>query len=92
MTKSELIKKLSTKYPSLKEKEIEDLVALILNEISEALANGDRVELRGFGAFSIRKRKPRTARNPRTGEQVQVGERNSIYYRPGKELKDLVNS
>lgn len=84
MTKSELIKKLVAKHPSLKESEIESLVSLILGEITQTLANGDRVELRGFGAFSVRSRAPRKARNPRTGETVQVGERKSIYYRPGK--------
>ena len=92
MTKSELIKKLAEKHPDLKEREIEDLVTLILGEISQTLANGDRVELRGFGAFSIRTRAPRKARNPRTGESVMVGERKSIYYRPGKELKEMLNN
>lgn len=92
MTKSELIKKLSAKHPNLKEEEIENLVAIILNEISQTLANEDRVELRGFGAFSIRKREARKARNPRTGETVEVGERKSIYFRPGKELKEKLNS
>ena len=92
MTKSELIKKLVEKHPSLKEHEIEDLVNLILGEISQTLAGGDRVELRGFGAFSVRVRAPRKARNPRTGETVEVGERKSIYYRPGKELKEQINA
>ncbi|PIR33404.1 MAG: integration host factor subunit beta [Alphaproteobacteria bacterium CG11_big_fil_rev_8_21_14_0_20_44_7] len=92
MTKSELIKNLSVKFPSLREKEIEDIVNLILKEISDTLVAGDRVELRGFGAFSIRKREARVARNPRTGEKVKVAARKSIYYRPGKELKETLNS
>ena len=92
MTKSELIKKLTAKFPNLKEREIEAVLNLILKEISASLISGDRVELRGFGAFSIRKREPRTARNPRTGAKVQVAARKAIYYRAGKELKELINS
>ena len=92
MTKSELIKKLAAKHSNLTEQEIESLVSLILSEISNTLISGDRVELRGFGAFSIRTREARKARNPRTGETVEVGERKSIYYRPGKELKEQINS
>ncbi len=92
MTKSELIKKLTGKFPDLKEREIENILNLILKEISASLINGDRVELRGFGAFSIRIREPRLARNPRTGEKVKVAARKAIYYRAGKELKELVNS
>ena len=72
MTKSELIKRLLAKFPDLKEREVESALNLILKEISDALVNGDRVELRGFGAFSIRTRDARTARNPRTGAKVQV--------------------
>lgn len=91
MTKSELIKRLSSKYTRLKESELEALVNLVLKEISDALIKNERVELRGFGAFSIRERAPRLARNPRTGEKVSVGSRKSIYYRAGKELKDYIN-
>ena len=91
MTKSELIKKLATRFSNLKEREIEQLVNIILKQISTALVSGDRVELRGFGAFSIRTREPRVARNPRTGEKVKVAARKAIYYRAGKELKDYVN-
>ncbi len=92
MTKSELIKKLVAKFPDLKERDIENILNLILKEISASLIAGDRVELRGFGAFSIRTRLPRLARNPRTGEKVKVAARKAIYYRAGKELKELVNS
>ena len=92
MTKSELIKRLSSKYTRLKEAELEALVNLVLGEISDALVKNERVELRGFGAFSIRERAPRQARNPRTGAKVTVGARKSVYYRAGKELKDFVNA
>lgn len=91
MTKSELVKNLTKKFPHLKEKEVESLLAIILQEISSSLAKGDRVELRGFGAFSLRKRAARTARNPRTGEKVKVEDRNSIYYRAGKGLREYIN-
>lgn len=91
MTKSELVKNLCKQFPNMKEKEIEAVIGIILSEISTSLSNGDRVELRGFGAFSLRKREARTARNPRTGEQVRVGERKSIYYRAGKALREYIN-
>ena len=91
MTKSELIKKLSARFPNLKEREVEQVLNTVIKEITTALTNGDRIELRGFGAFSIRTREPRLARNPRTGEKVKVASRKAIYYRAGKELKDYVN-
>jgi integration host factor subunit beta len=91
MTKSELVKNLCVKFPHLKEKEVEALIALIFQEISVSLSMGDRVELRGFGAFSLRNRSARLARNPRTGEQVKVDDRNSIYYRAGKALREYLN-
>jgi integration host factor subunit beta len=91
MTKSELIQRLNQKYPHLYQRDIEVLVNTILGEISEALAREDRVELRGFGAFSIRKRDPRAARNPKNGEVVNIGERSAIYFRAGKELRDRIN-
>lgn len=91
MTKSELIQRLNQKYPHLYQRDIEVLVNTILNEISDALAREDRVELRGFGAFSIRKREPRAARNPKNGEVVNIGERRAIYFRTGKELRERIN-
>jgi integration host factor subunit beta len=91
MTKSELIQRLNQKYPHLYQRDIEVLVNTILGEISEALAREDRVELRGFGAFSIRKRDPRAARNPKNGEVVNIGERSAIYFRAGKELRERIN-
>lgn len=91
MTKSELIQRLSAKYPHLYQRDIEVLVGTILNEISAALAEGNRVELRGFGAFSVREREPRTARNPKNGEVVSIGTRHAIYFRTGKELRERIN-
>lgn len=91
MTKSELIQRLNQKYPHLYQRDIEVLVNTILGEISQALSRDDRVELRGFGAFSIRKREPRAARNPKNGEVVNIGERSAIYFRAGKELRERIN-
>ena len=91
MTKSELIQRLSQKYPHLYQRDIEVLVNTILGEITNALAEGNRVELRGFGAFSIRKREPRVARNPKNGELVKIGTRHAIYFRTGKELRERIH-
>lgn len=96
MTKSELIKRLKARYDAhghegLYLKDISQALDIVLDEISETLARGDRVELRGFGSFSIRKRAPRKARNPKTGESVFLGERKAIYYRAGKELRERLN-
>jgi integration host factor subunit beta len=91
MTKSELIQRLSKKYPQLYLRDIEKLVNTVFNEISTALSQGRRVELRGFGAFSVRERDARTARNPRTGEQVKVEKRYSPYFRMGKDLRERLN-
>ena len=77
MTRSELIAKLAAKNPALYHRDIERLVSTILDEIGGALERGDRVELRGFGAFSVRHRKSRVGRNPRTGTSVQVSEKRS---------------
>jgi len=91
MTKSQLIAKLSKDFPHLYQRDVETLVNTVLDEISQGMVNGDRVELRGFGAFSIRKRDPRTARNPKNGASVKVSERFSIYFRAGKELRERIN-
>lgn len=91
MTKSELVKKLLEKYDNLYLKDVRRLVDIIFDEISSALEKDDRVELRGFGAFSIRKRKPRVARNPKTNEKVQLGERAVVYFRAGKGLRERIN-
>jgi integration host factor subunit beta len=92
MTKSELITRLSRRFPNLLQRDIENLVNIFLDEITSALQSGGRVELRGFGAFSVRKRDPRKARNPKNGAEVRIGERFSIYFRTGKELRDRVKN
>jgi integration host factor subunit beta len=91
MTKSELIKRLKEKYETLYLKDVNLVVDVVLDCVSDALANGDRVELRGFGSFSSRERAPRTARNPKTGESVKLGARKAVYFRAGKELRDRMN-
>lgn len=92
MIKSELIQKLADANPHLYQRDIERIVNKIFDEITDALSRGDRVELRGFGAFSIKHRKARTGRNPRTGEVVQVQEKYVPFFKTGKELRDRLNS
>jgi integration host factor subunit beta len=91
MTKSELILRLSKKYPHLYQRDIETLVNTVFDNISDTLIDGGRVELRGFGAFSVRKREARKARNPKNGQEVYIGERFAIYFRTGKELRERIN-
>ena len=90
MTKSELIARLSKRYSHLYQRDIEVLVNTVFDEISKALAEGNRVELRGFGAFSIRQREARAARNPKNGAMVSVDQRHAIYFRTGKELRERI--
>ena len=91
MTKSELIAELSAANPHLLGRDIELIVATIFNEITSALSRGERVELRGFGAFTVKRREPRTGRNPRTGEPVDVDEKLVPFFKAGKELRERVN-
>ena len=91
MTKSELIAELAAANPHLPARDIEQSVQTIFHEISAALARGDRVELRGFGAFTVKKRDSRTGRNPRTGEIVAVEEKVVPFFKAGKELRERVN-
>jgi len=93
MTKSELIHFLAEMYPDprLYHRDYERVVNKVFDEISDALARGDRVELRGFGAFSVRARSARVGRNPRTGAAVEVGEKRLPFFKTGKELRDRVN-
>lgn len=91
MTKSELIAELSAANPHLLARDVEIIVATIFNEISAALSRGERVELRGFGAFTIKKRDARTGRNPRTGAAVPVDEKVVPFFKAGKELRERVN-
>ena len=90
MTKSELIQRLTKRYSHLYQRDIEVLVNTMFNEIAGALTAGNRVELRGFGAFSVRKREARAARNPKNGAMVDVGQRHAIYFRTGKELRERI--
>lgn len=91
MTKSELIQALAHDNPHLYHRDVERIVSTVFAEITAALARGDRVELRGFGAFSVKDRAPRTGRNPRTGEAVRVPEKHVPFFKSGKELRARVN-
>lgn len=91
MTKSDLITRLAEKHPHLLQKDIERIVNTIFNEVTNALARGDRVELRGFGAFSVKRREARQGRNPRTGETVSVTEKHVPFFKTGKQLRDRLN-
>src|ERR1700755_2872133 len=91
MIKSELVQRISTQNPHLYQRDVENIVNAILDEITDALARGDRVELRGFGAFSVKHRPARTGRNPRTGDQVHVEEKFVPYFKTGKELRVRLN-
>ena len=91
MTKSELIADLAAANPHLLGRDVEIIVGTIFDEITGALARGERVELRGFGAFTVKKRDARTGRNPRTGEAVPVDEKVVPFFKAGKELRDRVN-
>lgn len=92
MTKSELIQRLAERNPHLYQRDVEKIVTTIFDEITEALARGDRVELRGFGAFSVKKRDARTGRNPRTGESVDVDEKVIPFFKTGKQLRERLNT
>jgi len=90
--KSELVQKISATNPHLFHRDVERIVNVILDEIIEALSHGDRVELRGFGAFTVKHRSARQGRNPRTGEPVSVAEKFVPFFKTGKELRDRLNS
>ena len=91
MIRSELIQKISDDNPHLYQRDVERIVNTIFEEIIEAMARGDRVELRGFGAFSVKNRDGRTGRNPRTGEAVYVEEKAVPFFKTGKLLRDRLN-
>ncbi len=91
MTKSELIARLAADNPHLYQRDVERIVSTIFDEITNALAQGDRVELRGFGAFSVKRRGARTGRNPRTGATVQVDAKHIPYFKTGKQLREKLN-
>lgn len=91
MIKSELIEKLSAQNPHLYQLDLERVVNLILDQITDAMKNGDRVELRGFGSFAVKARDARTGRNPRTGTAVEVVAKRAPAFRTGKELRARLN-
>jgi integration host factor subunit beta len=91
MIRSELLQTLASENPDLRPEEIEQVVAIVFDEIAKRLAEGGRVELRGFGAFSTRGRESRTGRNPRTGETVEVPAKRVPYFKPGKEMRARLN-
>ena len=91
MIRSELIQKIADENPHLYQRDVERLVNTIFDEIIDAMARGDRVELRGFGAFSVKKRDSRVGRNPRTGESVNVEEKHVPFFKTGKLLRDRLN-
>jgi integration host factor subunit beta len=91
MIRSELIQKVAEENPHLYQRDVEKIVTTIFDEIVESLAKGDRVELRGFGAFSVKHRDARIGRNPRTGEAVPVEEKHVPFFKAGKLLRDRLN-
>ena len=91
MIRSELLQKLAQDNPELRAQEVEQVVDIFFEEIAQRLAEGGRIELRGFGAFSTREREARTGRNPRTGEAVDVPAKRVPYFKPGKEMRNALN-
>ncbi|WP_032092148.1 integration host factor subunit beta [Necropsobacter rosorum] len=91
MTKSELIENLVQKNPSVPVKEVESAVKDILEQMSQTLENGDRIEVRGFGSFSLHFRQPRIGRNPKTGDQVKLEAKSVPHFKAGKELRERVD-
>jgi integration host factor subunit beta len=92
MIKSELVQTIANRNPHLFLRDVENIVNAIFEEITEALAEGNRVELRGFGAFSVKNRPARVGRNPRTGEAVEVEEKWIPFFKTGKELRERLNA
>ena len=91
MIRSELIQKISEENPHLFQRDVERIVNTVFEEIIDAMSRGDRVELRGFGAFSVKKRDSRQGRNPRTGESVSVDEKHVPFFKTGKLLRERLN-
>ncbi|PWG18040.1 integration host factor subunit beta [Salibaculum griseiflavum] len=91
MIRSELIEKIAEENPHLYQRDVERIVNTVFESIIDAMADGNRVELRGFGAFSVKKRDARVGRNPRTGEAVQVDEKHVPFFKTGKLLRDRLN-
>ncbi|WP_258806777.1 integration host factor subunit beta [Pseudidiomarina sp. CB1] len=92
MTKSELIQQLTALYPELSPRQVEDAVKELIEQMAQQLAGGDRIEIRGFGSFSLHYRAPRTGRNPKTGEKVELDGKYVPHFKPGKELRERVDN
>lgn len=92
MKKSELISKIARQNPHLTIKDVDKIVTVIFDEIIHALANKNRVEFRGFGTFSVRPRKPRVAKNPKTGKKVEIGVRHIVHFKTGRGLQSQLNA
>ena len=91
INKSDIVKSISAKFTVLDNKDIEEGISVIINYASDCLSKNHRIELRGLGSFSLRKRKPRFSRNPKTGDSVFIDSKYYLYFRPSKNLKTLVN-
>jgi integration host factor subunit beta len=91
MIKSELVQRIATQNPHLYQRDVENIINAILGEVTTAMSKGDRVELRGFGAFSVKHRPARTGRNPRTGEHVSVAQKSVPFFKTGKEMRERLN-
>jgi integration host factor beta subunit len=92
MTKSVLIEKVSEKIDSLTRKQTEIVVETVFDSIKEALIKGEKIEIRGFGNFTLKNRRPRKARNPKTGERVDVPEKRVLHFKTGKALREAMNA
>jgi integration host factor subunit beta len=91
MTRSDLVSILAESFPQLTQRDSELAVKAILDAMSEALAKGHRIEIRGFGSFSVTRRPPRVGRNPRSGEQVEIPEKRVPHFKPGKALRETIH-
>ena len=92
VTRSELIERITDAQQHIQVKDVELAVKMLIEEMAQAVTSGGRVEVRGFGSFELHYRPPRVARNPRTGESVNLGGKYSAHFKPGKELREKVNS
>jgi integration host factor subunit beta len=92
MTKSDLVQKLSEKVSTLTKKECEVIVDTVFQNMRDALHRGEKIEIRGFGSFTVRLRRAKEGRNPKTGEKVSIPEKRIPFFKVGKELRELVNS
>ena len=92
MTRSDLVEKLAGRFPQLTHRDTEYAVKAILDAMNDALVKGHRIEVRGFGSFSVNRRPPRTGRNPRSGESVEIPEKRVPHFKPGKALRESVDA